>query len=296
VSILIHVGYPKTGTTWFQTEFFPRVENINYYSKDDIFEILINPSVINYNAFEHRKMFNFNKIVIVSSERLIGTINSGWHRGIYLKEYASRIKEIFPNARILIFIRNQIDIITSAYIEYLKSGGTYGIDKYLFKYNNGLFSFEHLKYLDIINYYSDLFGQEKIDIFLFEDFKENPKSFINKFMARYKLQSVKDNINYNNKVNKSFHYSMIPLIRFLNIFSKGEILYKFHLIHIPLFTSVVRKLCLAVDSKLFRAWQNDPIKILKKRNYNYIINYYKESNFELIERYNLHSIRKYKYP
>ena len=33
--VLLHIGYPKTGTTWFQKRFYPNVENYKYYERED---------------------------------------------------------------------------------------------------------------------------------------------------------------------------------------------------------------------------------------------------------------------
>lgn len=30
MSIIIHIGYPKTASTWFQDEYFPEIENYDY--------------------------------------------------------------------------------------------------------------------------------------------------------------------------------------------------------------------------------------------------------------------------
>ena len=35
---IIHIGYPKTATSWLQREFFPKVNNISIIPKKEIFK------------------------------------------------------------------------------------------------------------------------------------------------------------------------------------------------------------------------------------------------------------------
>ena len=48
--------------------------------------------------------------------------------GLLSKEVAHRLKESFPDATILVFVRSQPRIIAAAYAQYVKGGGTYSPD------------------------------------------------------------------------------------------------------------------------------------------------------------------------
>lgn len=52
--------------------------------------------------------------------------------GALSKEFAERIYSAFPRARIVIVIRNQLDIIAAAYAQYIKQGGTHKPEHFLY--------------------------------------------------------------------------------------------------------------------------------------------------------------------
>ena len=157
--IIIHIGYPKTGTTWLQNSLFPKIKNYTCVERDFILKELILINAFEFNEQKAQQVFynqyGNDKNVIISLEGFVGTTYSSDLNGFYSKEVAIRLKKVFPEAKIMIGIRNQLTIIPSTYLQYIRGGGTHNVKNYLFHqfYNeiNGmcLFSF---RYLNMIKY------------------------------------------------------------------------------------------------------------------------------------------------
>ena len=179
---LIHIGYHKTGTTWLQLELFMS-DNKTFeplsrramgqsslarlFFKDN-FNLL---SSFESNEVEIRKEIEHlltvrpalkSKYPVLSSERLSGFPHGG---GFDSSLIANRLKNVFPNSKILIVIREQKSAILSNYLQYLYNGGVHDIDHYL-RLNYGgrhpFFSPAHFDYLPLIEKYRELFGESKV--------------------------------------------------------------------------------------------------------------------------------------
>ena len=104
---------------------------------------------------------------------------------------ATRLKELFPNAKILFIIRNQLDSIESMYHFLVEQGGgninpAYGrpsvrslkawlSDQEDFSYRSYL---ETLKYDEMYALYARLFSPANVKVLLFEDLKQAPQDFL----------------------------------------------------------------------------------------------------------------------
>ncbi len=298
---LIHIGYPKTATTWFQNNFYPFINNANFIKREYIQENIIRPNSFDFSPDKVKKIFNFDKKAIFCEEMLIGSLY-GWNNGAFAKENALRLKAIFPNANILIFIRNQFDIIASAYSQYIKIGGNYCIDKFLYhknlfdKNNNALlFSFNYLEYDKIIEFYNELFGQSNINVFLHEDFQSDNIKFLTNFKKIFDLEVDLNKINYEKK-NVSYRKYLMHIALFSNIFTIKNILYKYYLINIPYWYSISRRVFSILNKYKIFGKEMSSLEILGKKNYEYIKNYYKESNNILYDELKIKKIAEYNYP
>lgn len=292
----IHIGYPKTASTWFQEEFFPKVMNFSYLKREQIKKYIISPNCFQFNknnVSENLCSANHEKILI-SEEMLLGNIPTSGFNLIYTKENADRIKKVFPDANIVIFVRNQADIIASAYSHYIRySGGTYSINKFLWKSEKytfhdrlALFSFDFLQYHLVIEYYMKLFGKHNVDVYLFEEFKENSNSFIKEFVNKYKFDIDLESINFKPKL-QNYNFLLLKTIKFLNIFTKYNTINKYYIIHFPKWHGFIMAIFKFLDSLFFFKRKPRSLKVLGNENYNFIQEYYKESNKILKEKYNL---------
>ena len=307
MAIIAHIGYPKTATSWFQNYFFPNIKNAYYIPNKEFIEF-IKQNSLTFDANYFRNMLisiTKNKLgnkkkIIISKEGIIGTTHNFGINGYLTKENAIRLHEIFPSAKILLFIRKQPDIIASSYIQYIKGGGTWGINKYLFhkSYSNingfNLFSFEHFEYNYIIDLYTKLFGSENVKIFLYESFAENPQKFIKDLSDILNFEIDFNKIIYK-KDNPAYRKMILLFAKILNRFTKRKMLNKYYIFHVPYLFSFSQIVLKSLNKIAIFGPYLTPEKILGKGNLNFIENYYKKSNKILVEKYGINEILKYGY-
>ncbi len=286
---IIHIGYPKTGTTWFQKEFYPNITNFKYLDRE---------------FFRSKILYNSNKLTtddknILSSnliicEEEIVNIKQGYPLPI---EKAKRIKEIFPKAIIIIFFRNQLDLLLSKYSEYIKSGGTYKISDY-FEHVISKERLEQWDYLQILKQYQNLFGKESVHYFLYEDFKSKPSIFIEKYIKQFQFEIPIDSIKLDKK-NIRYAYPVIKLARFTNKMTKRQFYvkytYKTNFIHIPFVLPVTHGFYKILNT-FYTNNKTNISNFIDEDLFNFIVNYFIKVNKELYNELNLEDLKKYKYP
>ena len=226
MKVCFHIGFPKSASTTLQKHLFDRHSEINFlgiYPTGNIGQdsnainnktlYLINKNLQTFHTqmteCEGVEYFNINKSKLIkgiyclldkkklnlfSNERFSSVLFSHPDRA----QKAQNIKQIFPNAKILVVIRNQIDIIKSQYRDYpfdprcLTLGKPVTIEEWIdisISMKNINF-FKSIKYSEIINYYIYLFGRNNVKVVLFEDLVNNLEYFSKEI-------SVFLEINYN---------------------------------------------------------------------------------------------------
>jgi len=185
--MIIHLGYHKTATTWLQQRYFPHHPQLDFIGQhEELAPLIISPHGFDFDPDKAKQFFNpkieqarqKKLIPVISGERLSGNPHSG---GYDSKEIADRLKQVFPNAKILIMIRHQPDAILSNYKQYIRMGGIGTLKEYLFPPQDGripLFRLENLKYHKLAEYYAQLYGRENIKIMLYEYFRATPPAFL----------------------------------------------------------------------------------------------------------------------
>ena len=168
--MVIHIGYHKSASTFFQERIFPNLPvNYVFISERRILDRL--ESAHNFDPFLIRNWVD-NEIrlkygkkrqteTIISHEEL-----SGHPHGYKIVDpflTARNLKEAFPDAKILVLLRNQLDYLRSMY-SYRVSVKGYeyrGFNRFLMEEGlQGLF--DHLEYHRLMTYYMDLFGKERV--------------------------------------------------------------------------------------------------------------------------------------
>ena len=302
MSTIIHIGFPKAASTWLQQSLFPAVKNYEIVIESVVSEKLLKPGSFVFDPVACGKFFSAysNKPLLISDERFLGSFNLGWNNGAYTKELAGRLKNVFPEATILLVIRNQADIIASAYAQYIKDGGTLSIQRFLyppenFTFQNILkFSFEQLEYDRIIRYFETLFPK-KVKVFLYEDLQDDPGNFIQKLSADLDFEIDKESITFRSR-NPRYSRSILRLARITNIFTRNGSINKYYLIHIPGFHSFSKRFWKLCNRAIEMGKPEKSIKILGKENFKKISAYYTVSNRNLTDFVNEESLRKYNYP
>jgi hypothetical protein len=191
--ILLHVGYHKTGSSWLQRRVFASPQSgfewlgRPWQARQQIVAphpLAFDPAVAraHYQAEIERAQAG-GRIVVFSDERFSGNPHSG---GYDSKENAQRLAATFPEARILLVIRRQADMLRSAYDQYVDEGGACSIRDYLQPPRTRLampsFRFEHFEYHRLIEHYQQLFGPERVLVLAFEQFRADGGRFLRRIM------------------------------------------------------------------------------------------------------------------
>lgn len=230
-NIFIHTGYIKTGTTWLQNLVFNNHDDINYLGKteDNYPEWLINWHYFDDCFFDqnHNQITEIinsqiieNKINLISSEAF--TLPGG-----QLFNQAKRIKQVVDNPKIILTLRNPLDLIYSYYKDDMNNGDYLFEFEYCLDWKRTPHVFYKRKpiYLpdfffnESIDIYKNLFGENNLCVLKFEDMISNPELFfiqLGVFMGlNFNIETIRENLK--NKLNKSPEVGDIPSRRAENM-------------------------------------------------------------------------------
>ena len=242
---IVHVGFPKTASTWFQKAFYPHVRSPRYVDRERLFSALIEPNALTFDPAEAVSTLGLKlgEAGILSEECLCGYLHNGGIDGTVTRELARRIKAALPDARIVIFLRSQPGMIVAAYQQYLRSGGTYSAHRFLFPkehlkgpeavtYKQPRFDLDYFLYSRTIRLYEELFGTGNVHVFLFEDFRRDGMQFLRKYAHALDLDVDWDLVCLKPRL-ESYGSGLIGLARALNLFTARSALDKHYIVNLP---------------------------------------------------------------
>lgn len=191
-SIYFHIGFQKVASTSLQLNLFSKHEQISHLgrigSKPEFHQELIHSD---YSSYSHGKCLEAwegnNKILIKQGTAPVFSYeNIAGLYGIDRTLVASRLKDLFPEAKIFMVIRNQLTWLASLYVHLLatkKIFGTYDEwiqGQFALRYNNFI---THGNYWNIIHLYDELFSPDNVCVLLFEDLVNSPDVFSQQLSA-----------------------------------------------------------------------------------------------------------------
>ena len=179
-SPIIHIGYPKTGTTYLQKNIYPHLQGIKFYDykiADDLFYELIYLDDLDYDGDKEKEKFrpllDSTENSLFSFESLTGApfIYKGANRSLI----PSRLKNL-GFEKVIITIRNQVDIIDSLYRQYVVQGGVMKFKDFLdidqkWKLSVRPFHTGYLNYDKLASRCIEVFGKENVLILQQENFR-----------------------------------------------------------------------------------------------------------------------------
>jgi hypothetical protein len=209
MSTVIHIGLPKTATTTLQREVFARHSAINYLGKpfvkknghlvegssgrlsNHIIGNVWRQDSLTYNGVHNKldldtfmanmNLSNTGKTIVVSEEGLSG---GGFaDRGLV----ATRLKELFGPAKILITIRNQFTCLPSLHTHYYRKKliSMLQFERWLelvmhssnFSTMTQQWMLRQYLYHDLLCLYQGVFGQANVKVMLYEQMGQDLATF-----------------------------------------------------------------------------------------------------------------------
>ena len=227
---IFHIGYHRTGTTYFQQVVYPSVDNAVMLARRIVRQALIAPRALDFDPHSAREALieaAGGRQFIACEENLSGYIHNGGLGGLVARESANRIHACFPEARIVIFIRSQPAIVLASYAQYVRGGGTYNLKEYVFGqtsvpgaqkhwYKSPVFSLDHFRYGPLIEYYRSLFGVDRVHVKLFELFSRDTTDFLRDYASEMRLELDVSRIS-TVRVNSSLPPRSLAILRRLNL-------------------------------------------------------------------------------
>lgn len=175
--LFVHVGLHKTATTYLQVDVFPHLSGVNYINGNDSALLswkrrmyMQDPLIFDVEQARNTILSHMEgDNNLLSTEAL-----SGSPMGQYLGRdlILQKLKAMFPEARIILGIRAQPDIIWSLYKNYVRKGGTCRLDQMVDPYGavvgRDFIDLDTYKYGPYLDRISSLFGRENLHIVVFE--------------------------------------------------------------------------------------------------------------------------------
>lgn len=236
MKIIIHIGLHKTGTTYLQHYVFPflRQENIIYNPKDIFYFInaIFTLDIKDIDFLEKARSFvqeygknNSNDTLFISSE---GISQLSFYQNY--EEQVESLKYVFPNAEVILSLREQSKWLESCYKESIKHHSYQFVESFL-NYKNGEFvkcnvrfdedgcfkmDVNKANWLNLYKLISEKF--DSVNLFFYENFKKDRLGQTNQILeiiGEEKLDSLPD-VYVNQGISKE---SLDILVKF-NKFKK----------------------------------------------------------------------------
>lgn len=157
---ILHIGMPRTGTTFLQHEVFPKL-NIRY----------ISPEFFKYGHIGTLAEFYsyiLERDTLISNENVYCDM---WSKKDTRFERLEILHKLFPHAKIIFGVRDKEALKKSWYKKSIGVGATWNYEEFLKNINLNLFEYE--PYVEKLR---ELFSN--VYVYRFEDFVKNPEEII----------------------------------------------------------------------------------------------------------------------
>ncbi|MCF7822817.1 MAG: hypothetical protein K9N35_01450 [Candidatus Marinimicrobia bacterium] len=311
--IFIHVGMPKTGTSYLQKYIFHNFSGAQYldisneyYShifRDIFFKnmLVYDKAILRKEISDMLSQISANKILI-SDEGWFGSTIGGSHFNLSNNYYLTQLlHETFPEAKIILTIHRQDKWLESMYRHLLREGYYLGIKSFL-NFRKGTFGnfqsafrigpnidFKVVTYLPYIQNYRQCFGGKNVLIMPQELLQKNEDQFIQQLSNFLNTSYVKIQKGTIASVNSSYLYLGSIIARNVNRLFKvkgrgGGLLPVFNYKYLN-YKWYIRKI-----DKLIPIQKH----LINKKMRKIIMDYHAKGNKELDSKYNL-NLKEYNY-
>ena len=242
---IVHIGYHKTATTWFQRQVWPSATSHEFVPRAETQKALLFPPGLHFDAAEARHALRIDeraRPVLLSEENLSGYPHNGGLHGLIGPEMARRILATLPDAQIVVFIRNQRDIVRATYAQYVAGGGTWSLRRYLGgkagrhgaltrPYKAPGFEWEHFAFDRLVAHYEELFGRASVHVYPYE-WLDEPEAFLIRLRRDLGL-ALPVEIATRPRANRSIGREALFALRVANLFTRQSVVNKTTVIDLP---------------------------------------------------------------
>jgi hypothetical protein len=293
--MLIHIGYHKTGTSYLQRYvFFPQppvhfVAPWTVVSGEAIEHFVLahparfDPAAVRAEFQSKLAAENTSAVSVISHEDLCGVPTLARYYGF---QVADRLHQTFPEAKILITIREQKSALRSLYGQYIRQDGEWPIQTFLGTGNEPpgfapICRLDHLEYDLLASYYVRLFGDSQVLVLPYELLPKNPIEF-QQCIHDFAGTGATAHARFERELAGLGAYSL-KLMRRLNKLIRQPPDWHGDWSRNPALLRAKIKFCDTVDAILPRSWHkpehNRLVSFIEKRT----AGYYKASNRRLQE-------------
>ena len=193
-NIYFHVGLAKTGSTFLQNNFFPKLQNIKYISTHKYRRCIDIINNTNYDSYLISREFD---------RQLEGEVK--------------KILNHFPETKIIIVFREHKKWISSQFKRFSKNGYHFKFEDFYNNTNSGYWKNEDMIYINKINIIKKYSKYDPL-VLNFDELKINPHSYLTKISEYTNSNYKKSNISLN-VVHKSYSEKQLIFLKgFCRIF------------------------------------------------------------------------------
>jgi hypothetical protein len=188
--LVIHVGFRKTATSWLQEVLFP-VLRLNYIGKTEAFypEWLIEWHYADDFYFEQKKSRIRNELLSRLCEDRCNLLSSeAFTNSASIHSQAHRIRTVWPDARILVTLRDPVEMVWSHYRHDIQEGDCFvDIESWLdWRRTPYVLHKRKTIYLpdfffdEAIHLYEELFGPKNVCVLKYEDMRSSREVYFSR--------------------------------------------------------------------------------------------------------------------
>jgi len=227
----IQIGFQKCGTTFLEKNYYSKLDDINFLQiqnhqeLDDLFrKHLIMSDGCDFDKIGFLKEFNLIKDKYFSSDKrniiMYESLTFTYQKRFDRKRVLENLKEVFPDTKIVLFIRNQEDWIKSHYSQYIRAGGLLSFYDFIESMlTNPYLDASYILWNNLIEALYAVFNKKNVKVLLYEELRDSQQTVCNSISDF--LQISKKSVDVS-RVNKSLSKEMISFKRLLNHIIKHQ--------------------------------------------------------------------------
>jgi len=217
--IVLHVGMHKTGTTFLQWNVFHYVD-ANYlwhiFYKSWLRDLLNLKKTVDFQNIKNKltKILSKEKINIFSEENIY-TYQFTKIDDRFLRLF--RVKQVFPDAKIIFGTRKKEENFISWYIEYVSVGGVLDYQGFLDEHLNQ----EKFNYEPYIKKLIEYYGKENVFVYSLDELRKDQDKVVKDMCKFMNVESPKK--YRENPARVSYGLRLLKISLFLNKFFKTPV-------------------------------------------------------------------------